>query len=71
MNTRFTDRKDIVIIPPDASKIVNIIKYYHEHPSELKMIAENGCKRIQEVYGYENQVAPRIRILEKGLEAAD
>jgi glycosyltransferase involved in cell wall biosynthesis len=68
MNIRFTDRKDIVIIPPNASKIVNTIKYYHAHPAELKTIAENGCRRIQELYGYENQIAPRIRILEEEMK---
>ncbi len=68
LNVKFTPGKDIVIIPPDIGEIVDTISYFHANPARLQTIAENGAKKIREVYSYENQVLPRIKILEKELE---
>ncbi len=70
LNIKFTDGTNIVIIPHDSEKIADILNYYYERPLELKKIAENGAARIQDVYSYENQMLPRIQILEKELEKA-
>lgn len=70
LNVKFIDRTDIVIIPHDSNKIVDILNYYYDRPLELKKLAENGAARIQEVYSYENQMLPRIRILEQELNKA-
>jgi hypothetical protein len=67
LNIKFIDGTDIVIIPHDSQKIVDILNYYYDHPLELKRIAENGSVRIRDVYNDENQMLPRIRILEKEL----
>jgi spore maturation protein CgeB len=67
LNIKFIDGTDIVIIPHDSDKIVDILNYYYDHPLELKRIAENGSVRIRDVYNDENQMLPRIRILEKEL----
>jgi glycosyltransferase involved in cell wall biosynthesis len=68
LNVKFTDGKDIVIIPPEAEKIVDRLSYFCSNPAMLQDIAENGASKIREVYSYENQVIPRIRILEHELE---
>lgn len=70
MNTHFTDGKDIVIIPHDAGEIAGIIEHYYRNPEKLKAIAENGYQRIRQVYSFEAQMAPRIRILTEELEKA-
>ena len=67
LNIKFIDGTDIVLIPHDSDKIVDILNYYYDHPLELKRIAENGSVRIRDVYSDENQMLPRIRILEKEL----
>jgi glycosyltransferase involved in cell wall biosynthesis len=63
LNVRFTDREDIVLIPHETGGIVDIISHYCDRPSELQSIAEKGRDKVREVYSYENQIAPRIRIL--------
>jgi hypothetical protein len=63
LNVRFTDREDIVLIPHDTSQIVEIVSFYCDHPSELQSVAEKGRDKVREIYSYENQIAPRIRIL--------
>ncbi len=63
LNIKFTDRKDIVIIPHDSDGIVDLIDYYYSHPAELKKIAENGSKKIRDVYSNESQILPRIKII--------
>jgi glycosyltransferase involved in cell wall biosynthesis len=68
LNIKFIHGADIVIIPHESDKIVDILKYYYDHPLELRTIAENGAARIQEVYSDESQILPRIRILEKELQ---
>jgi glycosyltransferase involved in cell wall biosynthesis len=68
LNVRFMDREDIVIVPHDTAMIVEIVNYYYDRPDELRRIAENGCNKTRQVYSYENQIAPRIRVLEKVIE---
>lgn len=68
LNVKFTNGKDIVIIPPDVEKIIDTISHFHANPAILRSIAEGGAIKIREVYSYENQVAPRIKILEEELE---
>ncbi len=68
LNVKFTHGKDIVIIPSDVEKIVDKITHFCSNPAILKDIAENGARTIREVYSYENQVIPRIKILEEELE---
>jgi glycosyltransferase involved in cell wall biosynthesis/predicted O-methyltransferase YrrM len=64
LNTHFTDRQDIVIIPYELEKIVQIFLHYISHPEELAAVGEAGCQRSRVVYSYENQIQPRLRILQ-------
>jgi glycosyltransferase involved in cell wall biosynthesis len=68
LNERFLDGEDIIIIPHDSDKIVDIINQLYSNPEKLKKIAENGSARIRDLYSYANQIAPRIKILEWGME---
>ena len=68
LNIKFSDGEDIVIIPHDSSKIVETIEDLYSNPAKVRRIAENGAARIREIYSYENQIAPRIRVLENVLQ---
>ena len=39
------------------------IIYYYEHYDKLKELANNGRKKIADIYSYENQIIPRIKLL--------
>ena len=54
---------EIEIIEPDAESIAERIKFYFANPAELKLLAERGYQKSQQLYGYEQQVLPRIRVL--------
>jgi spore maturation protein CgeB len=60
--------EDIIIIPHDSEKIIKIILQLHANPAQLKKIAMNGAKKIRKLYNYENQIAPRINIINSLLE---
>ena len=70
LNTQFDDREEIVIIPHDASRVTKIIEYYYQNPEKLKSVAENGCRKIKRIYGYESQILPRIKILREQVKQA-
>lgn len=67
LNVKFTDKEDIVVIPYNADEIVKIIEFYVENPTQLYTLAEKGASKVKEVYGFENQIRPRIKILENQL----
>jgi glycosyltransferase involved in cell wall biosynthesis len=62
-NSHFKDNEQIVIINSTASKIIDKIDYYYNNPEDLKDICENGYKAIKDLYGFDNQIAARIRSL--------
>ena len=68
---KYEDEKEIVIIPHDAQEIVKMIENYYHHPEKLQEIGEAGCLRIKEIYNYENQIAPRIKILEDVINGSE
>ena len=67
-NSHFKDNEQIVIINSTSSKIINRIEYYYNNPVDLKNICENGYKAIKDLYGFDNQIAPRIRLLEANIQ---
>ena len=64
LNNHFTDNEEIVIIPHDADKIVRIIGAFYKKPDKLRRIAKKGVAKVREVFSYERQILPRIRLLE-------
>ncbi len=67
----FIDREEIVIIPHNAEKITEIIESYYQNPQQLKAISDNGREKILQLYGYEAQISPRVRILKKEIDLSD
>ena len=59
----FIDGKEIVIIEHDVEDILEKVEYYYKNFKELKEIGENGFKKILDVYSYENQIQPRIEVI--------
>jgi glycosyltransferase involved in cell wall biosynthesis len=66
-NIKFSHGEDIVIVPYNSDRIVESIEYYYANPLSLKQLAERGAAKIRETYSYENQILPRIKILEQEL----
>lgn len=61
---RFIDNEEIVIIPHDSEIIVQQIETFINNPKMLQSIAEKGQKKIIELYNFEAQIKPRIKLLE-------
>ena len=68
LNNHFADNEEIVIIPHDVDRIVRIIEDFYERPDKLRSLAEKGAAKMQEVFCYESQILPRIRLLESELK---
>jgi hypothetical protein len=66
--SRFKDGEEIVLISRNVDEIAGKIEYYLENPQLLKEIAEAGCTRTRQLYGYEAQIAPRIKLLRDEME---
>ena len=64
LNNYFIDNEEIVIIPHDADSIVRIIEAFYKKPGKLRSVAEKGAAKMREVYSYERQLLPRIKLLE-------
>lgn len=67
-DNHFTTGEEIIIVPHNAVKIVDIIKKLYENPSSIEAIGKRGREKVLDLYGYEKQMIPRIRILEEELE---
>lgn len=65
----FEDGHEIVIVPHDVRKIVEKIEYYFLHPKELFAIGKNGRRKIIELYDYDAQIAPRVKLLQNEIDA--
>lgn len=62
---RYVDKVDAEILPPDADAYVERIEYYMDNPSKLIEMAENGAKKVRQLYNYEAQVVPRMDLMKK------
>lgn len=67
-NSHFKDNEQIVIIKGIALNIIDKIEYYYNNPLDLKDICENGYKAIKDLYSFDNQIAPRIRLLKANIQ---
>ena len=68
-NGRFVDGQEIVIIKHNKEDILKRIVYYLNEPEKLKALCENGHRKVKELYSYEIQIAPRIKLLSEAVEA--
>lgn len=60
---KFIENEEIVIIPNDSKKIIKQIEIFISNPQKLQSIAEKGQKKIIELYNFEAQIKPRIKLL--------
>lgn len=70
LNTKF-NTDEIVIIPHDTERIIEIIEYYYQNPKKLRQLAINGYLKIKELYNYENQIKPRIKLIQELIREID
>jgi len=67
-NSHFKDNEQIVIIKGIKLNIIDKIEYYYNNPLDLKDICENGYKAMKDLYSFDNQIAPRIRLLKANIK---
>ena len=67
-NAQFKDNEQIVIINSTTAKIMDRIEYYYNNPEELKGICEKGYEAINDFYGFDKQIAPRIGLLKSNIQ---
>jgi len=60
---KFEPDREIVIIEHDSTKIAEVIEKYYRDPEKLKMLGVQGAKKVRELYSYENQMEPRLRLI--------
>lgn len=64
MNNNYYTDNEICIIKPTIEDIIDKMEYLHNNPKDIKRIAKNGRKKIIDLYSFENQLKPRILLLE-------
>lgn len=67
---RFINNEEIVIIPHDSKSIVQRIEKFINDPQKLQSIAEKGQKKIIELYNFDSQIKPRIKLLKEEISKA-
>lgn len=65
----FVDGQEIVLINYDLEHIVNKVEFYYQNPENLKNVGECGSKRIQDLYGHQTQMNPRVKLLRDLIES--
>lgn len=64
-NIKFEDKKDLIIIKPEVSNIVETIEDLYHNPYKIIEIARQGRKRAKDIYKKESQIKPRIKLIKK------
>lgn len=65
LNSKFKDKKDLVIIKPNVDNIVSNVEYYYKNPRKLRNISYNGRNLVKINYSFSQQMFPRIKLLKK------
>ena len=63
-NVYYKNGYDIEIVKPNKDEIIKKVSYFYDNPKKIKEIGINGKKKTDEAYSYDNQIMPRIKILE-------
>jgi glycosyltransferase involved in cell wall biosynthesis len=50
--------------PADADSIAGALRYFCEHPAEMRLMGERGRQRILEQWNYETDFNPVLELLE-------
>ncbi|MCM1160233.1 MAG: DUF3880 domain-containing protein [Roseburia sp.] len=57
---QFIDGKEVVMYT-SLEDAVEKCKYYLEHDEERRRIAQNGCQKVKELFGYEDRLSAMLR----------
>ena len=68
-NSEFRNGEELVIISREPDEICQALEGYYEDPEGLYVLADRGKRRLAEVFSHEHQIIPRLRLLERELEA--
>jgi glycosyltransferase involved in cell wall biosynthesis len=63
----FVDGEELVVISREPSEIAFVLSKFLHNPDLLYQIAKQGQLRFREVFSYEQQMLPRIKLLESCL----
>jgi lipopolysaccharide transport system ATP-binding protein len=66
-NVLFTDRRDILVVEPDADEIVTRLREVLGRPGELRRIAQAGLTTTRAAYSVDRQLWGRRGVLEQAL----
>jgi glycosyltransferase involved in cell wall biosynthesis len=50
--------------PADADSIARALRYFCEHPAEMRAMGERGRQRILEQWNYETHFSPVLEMIE-------
>ena len=62
-NVKFENKKDLIIIKPELSNIMEVVEELYNNPDKIVEIAENGRKKAKEIYGQKSQIQPRMKLI--------
>jgi len=62
-NIKFQDKKEIVIVPPDAREICAEIEWFYHHPDSLYELSALGQQAYRNAFDVEAQMKPRLELL--------
>lgn len=64
-NTEFINKEEIIIIKASVSSIVTEITSLINSPEKLYSLSKRGREKFIEVYSYDSQMKPRIKLLQE------
>jgi len=68
-NIKFQDKKEIVIVPPDAREICAEIERFFHYPEALYELSALGQQAYRKAFDLEAQIKPRLDLLSSFLPA--
>jgi glycosyltransferase involved in cell wall biosynthesis len=63
LNYALQDGEDVVIIPAEPARIADILAAWAASPDRLKRLGDSAAPRFRDLFGIENQMAPRIALV--------
>lgn len=67
-NAHFTSGEDVIIIAPETESIMDVVENLIDNPQKIKLISNKGRSKFKEIYSYNAQMKPRIKILNEELK---
>lgn len=66
-NFFYKDGDEIIIIKPLLEELITALQTLIDNPEKLKKIGISGMNKTKQLYSYNNQIVPRIALLEKAI----